>query len=491
MKKTIKKILLVFPQGKVQKGKFRHCELPMGLAYLAAVLRSDYEIKVLDCRAKFQSFSPPGLWEHYGYSMEQIESKIREFSPDVVGISCLFSYVFPEVSRICALAKQAAPDCVTIIGGPHPTFLAERILESSRHIDFIVMGEGERTFPELLRRISRGEDFSDLPGIGLRVNGKSRMNSRARLIEDLDGIPFPARDLFPLDFYRENAVPFSGTFSSAHNAPVITSRGCTASCLFCASRNFWENSFRKRSAANVLNEIEDLVKNFGVKEIQFIDDNLTLDPTRARMIFQGIIDRKLDIQWCAPNGIAVWTLNDGLLELMRASGCYELIVAFESGSQRVIDEIIKKPLKIEQAQRMVKKMKQLGMLVNSFFIVGFPGETLAEIRQTIRFARRMDFDGADFFIANPTPGSELFDVLKERGNISDDFEFDQVEYHLPNFDGNDWTRQQLQKLVRFEFSLYLVRVLVRHPLRFFRKYGKLLFRHPLRSLKTSLAVLRK
>ncbi|MBU0633557.1 MAG: B12-binding domain-containing radical SAM protein [Candidatus Omnitrophica bacterium] len=486
--KKIKKVMLIFPPGKVVKGHFHHADMPLGLAYLASVIRRDFEVKILDGRAKFNTrLSENKKWEYFGFTEEEIAWQIKEYGPDVIGITCLFSYLYEDVKSLCALVKKIDPAILLVIGGVHPTYLAEDIISKNRDVDFIVLAEGEDTFRRLLLDIDSKRDYRYLDGLAFRVNGKSCVNPKRKFIDDLDKIPLPAYDLLPLKFYEKNAVPFSITFKSKKNAPVMTSRGCPFECVFCATRNYWANRYRTRSVGNVLDEIEYLVNNFGIKEIQFIDDNLTYNQERAEQIFKGIIERKLDIRWNTPNGLAVWTLKEEMLELMKESGCYEITVAFESGAQEVLNKIIKKPVNLERGAEMVEKIKRLGLLVSAYFIVGFPAETKKQILQTFEFADKLDLDGAGFFMATPTPGSDLYRICKENGYLKKDFSFENIEYNLPNYNTENFQSHQLEQLVLKKFNSYLTRIFLRHPIRFLKKYLRMFLAHPVMSLRTTMS----
>ena len=487
-RKKIKKVMLIFPTGKVLKWRFHHCEIPMGLAYLAAVLRNDFDVKVLDGRAKFQRIVPKNSkWEYFGFTPKEIVEQVKTYSPDVVGISCLSSFHFPDVVDLFERIKKINNEIISVTGGTHPTFLADEVMKKHSSIDFIVMGEGEDTFHQLLLNINSQKEYDALDGLAFRNNGVYQINPKTKYIENLDTLPYPAFDLFPLDFYEKKSIPFSVTFRSKKTIPILTSRGCASQCIFCASKNYWGKRYRMRTAENVLDEIEYVVKKYGVEEIQFIDDNLTLDKKRARKIFQGLIDRHINIHWNTPNGIAVWTLDEQMLQLMKASGCYELTVAFESGDQEVLKNIIKKPLDLNYAQQMVKKMKSLDIQVHSFFISGFPGETKEQILKTFSFAEKIDLDSAWFFIANPTPGSELYEICKKGGYMKDDFSFENIEYNISHIQTNEFTPQEMEKLVVGQFNKYNLGQMVKHPVRFFKKYIGVIIAHPIMSLRTILA----
>ena len=241
----------------------------------------------------------------------------------------------------------------------------------------------------------------------------------------------------------------------------------------------------------MLDEIEFLISKYGFKEIQFIDDNLTLDRVRAKEIFEGMIKRNFNIEWTTPNGIAVWTLDEEMLEIMKASGCYELTVAFESGVQEVINNIVHKPLKLDYAIKMVNQMKKLNIQVHSFFMCGLPGETIEQIKQTFAFANRLDLDSAWFFCANPTPGSKLYDICLEKGYLDPNFSFENIEYNFAHITTEDFTKEEVERIVQTETLSYTLRSFFFHPKKFIKKYFSILFFHPKMTLRSFFGHIRQ
>jgi magnesium-protoporphyrin IX monomethyl ester (oxidative) cyclase len=220
----------------------------------------------------------------------------------------------------------------------------------------------------------------------------------------------------------------------------------------------------------VLDEIEHLVDRYGVREIHFDDDNLVLNRKRARELFQGIIDRRLDIVWTVPTGLALWAVDDELLRLMRDSGCYKLYVAVESGDERILRDVIQKPLNLRRVRPLVKAMRKLGIEVESFFVVGMPGETRESLRRSFRFARRLDTDATHFFFANPIPGTRLWEICTDRGLLREGFSFENVRVERANIDTPELPASELETLVAREQLLSRLLVLARHPFRMTKKY---------------------
>ncbi len=200
-------------------------------------------------------------------------------------------------------------------------------------------------------------------------------------------------------------------------------------------------------------------------------------------IFQGIIDRKLNIFWNTPNGIALWKLDKEILELMKASGCYELTLAIESGDQEVLSKIIKKPLNLSQAESIIRIVHKLKIRTHSFFIVGFPGETKDQIRRTFSFARKMKLTSAWFFIANPLPGSKLYEICKTSGYLKDEFDFETINYTKSNYETPEFTSQEIENIRDKEAFIFNISVLFRNPIFFIQRYLLFLFTNPLALLE--------
>ena len=473
----IRKVLLVSPPIRYNPPiKAKSSVAPLGLAYLAAVLRDLYEVKIVDAVAEgyYQERKVNGGFVDYGLSDLQIKEKVISYGPQVVGITCLYSTQFPAVLRICRIAKEIDPEMTTVVGGSHPTFLAREFMSEGR-IDYLVLGEGEDSFRELLEKLSRGEDVAGIDGLAYRAGEEIKINSKTKFIENLDTLPFPARELLPMEKYFSIEYPMNITPLKKRNTPIITSRGCPHRCAFCASSRYWGHRVRLRSPENVLDEMVVLKEKFGVEEIQFEDDHLTCDRKRAERIFQGMIDRNLRLKWCTPNGIALWTLDEKLLALMKESGCYELTMGIESGSQEVLDKIIHKPLKVAKAPGLVETMNRLGIRPCAFFIIGFPGETRQQVSETIKMIREVDFDRYMLFIFSLTPGSEFFEKFKAQGQFPGKTYYEHMLYTWTDQQFSEMSPKELEKLIIWQLWHTPLKLLFRSPLRFYRRYRRRIF----------------
>jgi magnesium-protoporphyrin IX monomethyl ester (oxidative) cyclase len=387
---------------------------PLGLAYLAAALERipGLEIRVLDamlegCAAEGAPVSG-GAEIRYGVSDGDLARKIAEINPDIVGVSCLFAAMRRDAAAVCAAAKRVSPRIVTVMGGADAGANAVSILRETPSADYVLEGEGEVSLPALISALDAGAGFEKVDGLYFRKDGQVSGNPKRFYIEDLDSLPFPARRLFDMKKYFSLSQAHSGS-RRAPFTQMITSRGCPFKCAFCALGGHWGPRQRRRGPENVLGEIGGLIKDHGVREIHFEDDNLTADKERALRIFSGIRERGYDITWNVPSGMAAGSLDGELLEAMRASGCYSVSLAIESGDQDVVSKLMSKPVNLKTIPGLVKKIRGTGMEARGFFILGYPGETRETIRKTIDFARSLELDWSYFFIASPLPNTKMWD----------------------------------------------------------------------------------
>jgi anaerobic magnesium-protoporphyrin IX monomethyl ester cyclase len=478
--KQIQRVLLIQPPLVVHtdlSSEPKGVHPPIGLGYLAAVLENRYEVQILDSIVEGYDteIEIDRRRIRYGLSYDQIRKKIETFKPDVVGVANGFSSGFREALAVCEEARKVDPGIITVIGGSHPSALPEQVAQNSA-IDFVVIGEGEYTFRDLLAGIAGG-DWTQLDGLAWKNNGNVVVREKTQFIENLDALPFPARHLLPMSKYFSIGEAFLLTKRKPFT-PLNTSRGCVAQCTFCPVHATWGGKWRARSAENVLNEIEHLVRTYGVREIHFDDDNIVLNRKRAVALFQGMIDRKLDVVWTVPTGLALWAVDDELIALMRRSGCYKLFVAVESGDPQMLRDVIRKPLNLEHVKPLVRTMQKVGIEVESFFVVGMPGETRDSLERSFQFARGLDTDVSHYFFANPMPGTKLWDVCSEKGYFREGFNLEDVRVEQANIETPEFPAAELEKLVAREEVRGRIRTLVKHPIRISRKYLNFLRKDP-------------
>lgn len=413
------KVTLVQPSIKVKKREFYAAAPPLGLCYLASVLeRAGHRVNIVDGMVEGTIRNEDGF-RRIGMSMEELAPRVSDSHPDVVGISCMYSLMWEDVARLSALLRDMIPDTLQVLGGFHPSALPEDSLNTS-DADCVVVGEGEETFLELVNSYSESGDFSRIKGIAFKNKDSIVLNPARPHIQDLDLIPFPARHLINMERYIQiGKAP--GSQKNRRFTTMLTSRGCPNNCIFCSIKTVWGRKWRARSPENVVDEIEELVKRYRIKEFHFVDDNISLNKERMNRICDLIIERNLDISWMTPNGVYVTTLDRDLLFKMKKSGCYQLAFGIESGNEHVLRDIIHKPLSLTRAKDVIRYARETGIWTHGFFVIGFPGETGEMIQDTLDFARNSNLDSAYFSIATPFHGTELYSLMAKEGIKISDF----------------------------------------------------------------------
>lgn len=471
------RVLLIMPPMTVHRQSIKRCLIPMGLASIAAVLEQadGCEVSILDAMVSdYAQEAYEGEYMTYGLSDKQISERINQSHPDAVGISCIMSSQLPNVLRVARLSKQAFPKVPVVVGGLHPSFFPQDALKS-QDVDFVVLGEGEYRFKNLLDCLHR-KTTPSMDGIAFRNDdGSMVVRQPQEKIKELDALPFPARHLLPMEDYIKVNISLSPYPKKKRVAEVLTSRGCPNRCIFCASSNFWGHEFRPRSAENVLNEIRSLKSTYAIEEIEFSDDNLTFDRERMQKLCEGLIPLKL--KWCTPNGVSIDTLDEELLKLMKRSGCYQLTFSLESASERVLKKIMHKHVNLERVPGLVQRAHRLGISTHGTFVMGFPEESLDEISANFKLAYSLMFDSVSFFVVAPLPGSELYAQCREKGLLKD-FDIKSIDYKKSMLNLNYISADKLQGMIDERMQNYNRCLLVRHPVRFFRKYGKFMAANP-------------
>lgn len=427
----LRRVLLIQPPFTVEADCFLGVMPSLGLAYLAAALEPGCDVAILDALAEgYETRQPLGGRIRYGLAEPEILRRIAEYAPQMIGISASFSNQAADVYALAAAIRREFPALVQVIGGAHATALPEETLRRSG-ADYAVLGEGEQTLRELVA-YCRGERRDRPDGIAWREGDRVTVAPRTRFIADLDALPRPARHLLEMEKYFAINRPH-GPQTTSRVANMITSRGCPGTCVFCAIHGIWGKAYRARSVANVLEEIRELVQRYGIGEIQFEDDNLTYDRTRAAELFRALRDEFPALRWGAPNGIAVWALDDELVGLMADSGCHFVTLAVESGNQRVLTEVMRKPLRLDRAKHYADQLRARGIRVDAMFVIGLPGETKTEIEDTVRYALGLGLDDVSFFIATPYPGTVLYEQCVAGGFLASDYALEKLQVHKRGF----------------------------------------------------------
>ncbi|NMC06806.1 MAG: radical SAM protein [Candidatus Lokiarchaeota archaeon] len=410
-----KNVILIRPEmGKALKGNTNQVNPPIGLGYLAAYLdRAGYHVDILDLANR-------------QISMDTLVAFIKRRAPILVGISALTAY-YMRMKELCLALRAALDDIVLVLGGVHPSSLPDHAIREC-DADFIVIGEGEQTLLELARAIESGtRDFSRIKGIAYRQDGSVKTTEPRDLIDDIDSLPMPAWHKINPNTYPKN--PHGVLLKHVEVAPIVTSRGCPFTCMYCASCQFWRQRIRFRSVKSVVDEIQYLHDEFGIREIHFWDDNITLRRDHIIALCKELIKRGLNkMAFSAPNGVRVDTLDKTMLRWMKAAGFYSMTFAVESGSARILREM-KKKIDLVKILENTVIAHELGFMINSFFIIGFPGDTEESITRTIQYAVSIPFTYSVFFHLKPLPGSDIFTSWSSKVNLQD-FNWDRLTDYM-------------------------------------------------------------
>jgi len=425
---------------------------PLDIAYIAAVLEKEHEVQIID--------APTEGWRNLeeidatkyrqGLSNKEIANRVRQWLPDIVEITIPFSGWWGPAYEVVSTVKSIDKNIITVLSGLHASARPKECL-SNANIDFVVIGEPEKTMFELAAALKQNtSDLEKIRGIGFLKNGETVITPTRPPIQDLDSLPFPARHLLPMHEYfdavKEN--PLRGEICKPW-AMMITSRGCPHECVFCSIHNLMGKKWRGRSPENVVDEIEQLVHDYHVKQIDFFDDNMTLNKKRMETICDLIVKRGLKIEWYTPNGVRADTLDENLLIRMKASGCKKIRIAPESGVQRVLDDIVKKNLNLKDVENAVVLSKKVGIKVGCFFVIGLIGETKEDIIETINYAYKLRRLGADrfyFSIAMPVYGTELYEQARKSGFLKDEFGDESLAATEPLIETPEFTANDLREL---------------------------------------------
>jgi len=482
MQRKIKKVLLFVPPAFTFKDRIDINPLPpLGLGYLGAVLENNgIEVKVVDCIVEgwHRRIEVEKNILRIGLPFEKIEEIIRSYSPDIAGVNSLFTVQRKNAGEIYKIAKKVDKNIITIAGGAHPTVMPELVL-SDENVDYVVIGEGENTIIDLIGVIEGEKSISDLDGVGYKENDKIRIIPKTKFIGDLDEIPFPARHLLNMEKYI-GLKDSHGTRRKERFSPIVTSRGCPARCTFCSAYRVWGRKYRTRSPENVISEMKQIKEKYGIEELMFEDDNLTMNPIRAERIFDLMLREKLNFVWDTPNGVAVFALNERLIDKMKESGCYTLNLALESGSQYVLDNIIKKPVRLDKAKTLAKYAKSIGLNVGLYLIMGLPGETELQIAESFKLAKELEIYSPFISIATPYPGTELYEICKKNNYLKSDFSLDDLFIKSYSISTPAWDGEKLKRIVEKNCKVLTRDDYKKHPHKLFLNALRVLFRNPLK-----------
>ncbi len=396
------RIILASPEAKVWSER-KH--IPLGLGYLASTLREGgHEPFIFDAAIEDVPVE---------YYIEEAEQQGKPY--ELIGITA----TTPLIADAWEMAQTSKKyGLTTVLGGPHLTIMPRESLEPQHsYVDYVFKGEAEHTFLELVNTIEAGQPVELLPGMHMRRNGEIVSDYGSPMIEDLDSLPFPAHDLFKIDRYTNLQPLTDGLDRHARSFTILTSRGCPYKCTFC-SKPVTGDTWRGRSVENVVAEWRWLVKELGATEIGVTDDIWNLKMDRAKELCKRLIEEGLNtVPWVTVHGMKVNHTDLELFQLMKAAGCKRVGFGVENGDPWMLRNVIRKGQTLDQVRDAFKNAKAANLETMGFFIFGMPNETEETMDATIDLALELDPDLANFMLAAPFPGTKMYDMIQEGGEI--------------------------------------------------------------------------
>ncbi len=416
----------------------QHYAPPLGVMSLAAFLRDrvpGLEIKIIDMLQR-------------DMSAQSVAKEALEFEPDLVGLSAM-SYEARDMADVSAAVKRLKLEVPVVAGGPHASTAPDKALLDP-NLDYVVKGEGEITTLELIERVVAGQGSpGEIEGLGYKSGGEIVVNKPREETVDLDAIPLPAYDLIDLEAYWD--LPrFGTTYARKQYASLATSRSCPYRCTYC--HRIFGTKFRAQSADKVLSDMAELRDRFGVREILFVDDCFNLKKKRLVDICDGVAERGLDFTIAFPNGIRGDIMTPELLGKLKKAGTYRITYAVETASPR-LQKFIKKHVQLEKLKKVIEWTDRLDIMVDGFFMVGFPGETEAEIDLTLDYALESRLHTANFWFVTPFKGTELYEQAREMGltPVETEEDAEAMHYFDPATDLSEVPAAVLKKKVQRTF----------------------------------------
>ncbi len=412
---------------------------PIGLAYLASYMRENgLDVDLIDCS--------------FDMTKEKLFSIVKEKNPDIIGIGLLTDMV-KELKQVMKKLRDVAPNAVFVAGGSHASALPKETL-TKYGFDIVVKGEGEQVMVKLVQALKSGKGLENIKGLFYKKNGKIVYSGQQELLESLENLPFPARDLLPMQKYLKYSIGRSSWILPRPSTTVLGSRGCPYNCTFCATNLNYGRKVRHRSAKNYVDEIEMLIKDYGVKGILFNDDTITADRKWVLDLISEFKKRNLKIKWGCNTRVNL--VDKELLMKMKAAGCVSISFGVESGVQTVLNKYHKKGITLDQVRKAFRLCKEVGIFTHATFIVGMPGETLRDMEASIRFAKEIEPDAIQVSIATPFPETELCEMALAKGKQKE-FNWEDLDFMFRGvIETEEFTPKQVRQMQkRFLREFYL------------------------------------
>ncbi len=414
--------------------------LPLGLAYIAAYLRKHgIEVQIIDAWA----------WR---YSLSQLQEKVSAAAGEIIGIT-VNTPTYEQARETIKACRRAAPQAVIVLGGPHPSALPRQILRECPEADITVQGEGEIVMLNICRALEKGQDLLKLAGIAFRRDGGVIATGQAPEVADLDSLPPPARELFSLNKYQTHP-PYG---RKNPYGTMVTQRGCSFQCTYC-SKTVFGRRLRLRSVENVLSEIFAMTEELGIREIHFYDDIFTVNKKWIHDFCSRLNKVCPELSWSCTTRVDL--VDEEMLREMAEAGCWMISYGVESGSQKILDSV-KKGYRLEQVREAFALTKKAGIRTIAYYMIGFPADNEATIKETVDFVVSLKPDFASLGIGVLLPGSPLYAAGRGEGEEGSSREdalqmtpLSEGKYQLMS---DSMSREQLEELAKWATKRFYLR----------------------------------
>ncbi|MFX0024022.1 MAG: B12-binding domain-containing radical SAM protein [Candidatus Hermodarchaeota archaeon] len=428
-----KRILLITPNSLKVGLNFYQTRFdapPLNLAYIASYLTDlNVEVEIIDAKVN-------------RLSDKQLKRKIKKFKPDIVGISVTFTTVVNICYDIAKIVKEIDHKCIVVFGGQHPTAVPDDTLKVNE-VDIVVRGEGELTFRELIKKGTP----ENVKGISYKSNGLIIHNPDRDLIKDLGTLRLPARHLIKKNKYKMFSVRFD---------TLETSRGCPHRCKFCYTPVFNKGLWRTRPVENIITELKVISQNRKISDIFIIDDNLTANPHRIEKLSERIIECKKkkeinDFFFTAQMRVDAIVKSPQMIKKMAEAGLCAVFIGIESPKKKVLDEIGKK-ISFNMALKAIEILHKYNIIIASNMIIGFDlYATEEDIKEEIKFMKKVDVDELSFNLLGPFPGTPILKEFQEK-NLIVTKDWSKYTYHNPVFETYQLNQKKLRELLIYAYK---------------------------------------
>tara|TARA_B100000965_G_scaffold311117_1_gene270613 strand:- start:359 stop:1978 length:1620 start_codon:yes stop_codon:yes gene_type:complete len=451
------KVALISPRAVASKHMIRRVQPPLGLCCIAAGLRAEgikniliYDTLIEDYH-DVRKLNGADNMITYGASDDKLLKKLKDFKPDIVGVSSLFSSQVSQAYAVARTVKKYNNKTLVIFGGIHASDKPEEVLNDEKSVDYVMRGEGDYTWHTLLKVLHNNDNLEKVPGLVWREkNNTFKKNLMAPLIHDMDQLPIPAWDLLPMEEYFKLAMYHNPYVKSGRVGCIMTSRGCPDRCYFCSSTEFFGHKFRQMSPERVGEMVDYLVDKFQVKELQIEDDNFAVNPVRVVEICERIKHHKLRVTM--PNAMRADTpLNrekrKEMFKAMKEAGWDQIGLGVECGDPDFLNNVIGKRLNLDEVVATCDLAHEAGLLIHTNFMMGFPFETKKTRDLTINFAMDLDSDSYSLSLATPLPGTKMWDIVEKNNLFHESYNFDTGLPTLVSIKPHDISDVDLKELV--------------------------------------------